>query len=175
MRRRSLLPFVLLVGGVAGCGASASKGDTTAAELDAWSEQTEAMREHARLVQVEAQLIELQRRLASQARTCQPTPERTASASEPPKTEPLRSEGDFLAEARVAPPPGSTPKKVAVAAPPAPTTPASEQERLLQLLEELHAYGFDLQGGLSLERREALRVLLRRDRQLDLMNPWNDR
>ena len=62
-----------------------------------------------------------------------------------------------------------------ISCPSTPASSASERKRLEELLEELRGYGFDLQTGLSLERREALRVLLRRDRQLDLMNPWGDR
>ncbi len=63
--------------------------------------------------------------------------------------------------------------QVAVSMPPQAATAASDRGRVEQLLNELREYGFDLHGGLSLERREALRVLLRRERQLDLMNPWD--
>jgi hypothetical protein len=165
MRRGSTLPFVLVMGGLAGCGAGASRGALAAAELEAQSARAEARREHARLLEMEARMVDLERRLAKQARACPATPDPlsvdVAQARQRPKVEPLRSEGDFLAEARV----------VTQAAQPA-GDPAAERERLQQKLESLREY--EQQGGLSRERREALRVLLRRDRQLDLINPWND-
>jgi hypothetical protein len=54
-------------------------------------------------------------------------------------------------------------------APPAPES-VPTRERLEQLLEEFRGEPLD-QSGLSRERREALRVLLRRERTLDT-NPW---
>jgi len=177
MRRGTTLPFVLLICGLPGCGAGASRGDVAAAELQAQSERAEAMREHARLIELEARLSEMERRLASRARACDATDVPRAfgvqSSHDRPKVEPLRSEGDFLTEARVvAPPAGPPDARVATSQPP---TPASERARLEQLVENLREYAFDPQSGLSLERRQALRVLLRRERQLDLMNPWGDR
>jgi hypothetical protein len=82
-----------------------------------------------------------------------------------------------LAEAHhVAPPARAGAEKLgAGASPPLIAAAASERERLEQLLEALREYGYDTQSGLSPERREALRVLLRRERQLDLMNPWGER
>ncbi len=153
------------------------------------------MREHARLIQLEARLLEMEQRLASQTRGCETTSEPHSVAVETsrdrPKTDPLRSQGDFLAEAHpatpaVVPPAAGAPAtgpsvaapaaaKVALAESPQPATPASERQRLEQLLEGLREYGFDPQNGLSNERREALRVLLRHERQLDLMNPWGGR
>jgi len=85
----------------------------------------------------------------------------------------VASEGDFLAEAHAVAPAVRPPApNVAVGASPQAVPVASDRERLAQLLDELRKYGFDPQSGLSLERREALRVLLRRERELDLMNPW---
>lgn len=146
-----------------------------AAELQAQSARTEAMREHAQLIKIEARLIELEQRLAS--RECEPTadPRSVAAAisRHQPSAEPLRSEGDFLAEAHAVAPAARPPaSSVAVGASPQPVAVASDRERLAQLLDALREYGFDPQSGLSLERREALRVLLRRERELDLMNPW---
>ena len=80
MRRGSTLPFLLLIGGLAGCGAGASRGNVAAAELEAQSARAEAMREHARLIDIEERLLEMERRFASQTRGCdgtsdpQPTP-----------------------------------------------------------------------------------------------------
>jgi hypothetical protein len=138
------------------------------------------MREHAQLIELGARLLELEHRLASQTPACEATPDPRAvavtSSRDQPRTEPLRSEGDFLAEARAvtpsAAPAAARAANVAVGTPPSPTTAASERQRLEQLLEQLREYGFDPRSGLSLERREALRILLRRERQLDLMNPW---
>ena len=180
MRRGTTLPFVLLICGLPGCGAGASRGDVAAAELQAQSERAEAMREHARLIELEARLSEMERRLASRARACDATDVPRAfgvqSSHDRPKVEPLRSEGDFLTEARVvAPPAGPSDARAAVLDTSPPPTPASDRERLEQLVEDLREYAFDPQSGLSLERRQALRVLLRRERQLDLMNPWGDR
>jgi len=172
------------MGGLPGCGAGASQRDAAAAELEARSARAEATRERARLVEIEARLIEMERRLASRMGECEGTPDprsaSVANSGELPKPGPFRSEGDFLAEARVvasaaAPPVAAPPvTAVAAAATPQPATPASEQERLEQLLEGLREYAFDPHSGLSRERREALRVLLRRERKLDLMNPWRD-
>ncbi|HEV8548891.1 MAG TPA: hypothetical protein VGQ57_07685 [Polyangiaceae bacterium] len=180
MRRGFALPFVVMMGGLTGCGAAPTRADAGAAELQARSVQAEARREHARLVELEVRLLEMERRLAGPTPACEVTPDAQAAGvenpRERPKTEPLRSQGDFLAEARV-PTPGRGPQaaKVAVGATPLPATPGSERQRLEQLLEGLREYASDPQSGLSLERREALRVLLRRERQLDLMNPWGDR
>jgi hypothetical protein len=163
-----MLLSVLLVSGLPGCGASAARADAGAAPLRAQAAQAEATREHARLVELELRLIEMERRLANQARPCEgaPDPARagTESSRPQPKPKPLRSQGDFQAEARI-------PPKVADAQP----APPTERKRLEELIEGLREYGFDPQSGLSLERREALRVLLRRERQLDLMNPWDER
>ena len=52
---------------------------------------------------------------------------------------------------------------------------ADESFRQSRAIPRLFGIAFDPQSGLSLERRQALRVLLRRERQLDLMNPWGDR
>src|SRR3954468_24338564 len=102
MRYRSTLLFVVLSGGLGGCGVSASKANLEAAELQAQAARAEATREHAQLIEIEARLIELEKRLASQARACGATPDPrsvdVASARDRPRTEPLRSEGDFLAE-----------------------------------------------------------------------------
>jgi hypothetical protein len=177
MRHRSTLLVVLLIGGLPGCGASSPRADVGAAELEARSARAEAMREHAELIELKARLSELEHRLA-RTRACHATPDPRsvgdASASNQPRTQPLRSEGDFLAEARTAAPAAkATATTVALGAPPQAATAPSERERLELLLQELRAYGFDPQSGLSPERREALRVLLRRERQLDLMNPWD--
>ncbi len=172
MRRGSTLPIVLLVGGLSGCAAGASRGDVAAAELETRSAQADAQRDRARLIEIEARLIELERYLERQERACEAAPDRQAgdveSLGEPQRTDPLRSEGDFLAEARVAAPAAGAPAAKGGGAAP----PVSERERMEQLLEGLREYAFDPRSGLSRERREALRVLLRRDRQLDLMNPW---
>lgn len=179
MRRCRTLPFVLLIGGLAGCGAGASRAEVGAAELQAQSARAEAMHDRARLIEIEARLIEMERHWANQTRGCETTtaPEAVviASSGDRPKTEPLRAEGDFLTEARVVTPAAGPPAaKVAVATTTEPATPASERERLEQQLEALRAYAFDPRSGLSRERREALRVLLRRDRKLDSMNPWSE-
>lgn len=167
MRRGSTLPFLLLVGGLPACAATTSRGDVAAAELAARSARDEATREHARLVEMEGRIVELERRLASKNRACEATPAPlsvdVARAREQPMTDPRRSQGDFLAEARVA-----TPATAAAQAGPQ----VSEREHMQQLLEGMREYAFDRQSGLSTERREALRVLLQRERQLDLMNPW---
>jgi hypothetical protein len=178
MRLRSALPLVLLVGSLPGCGASSPRPDVGSAELQAHSARAEATRERARLIELEARLNELERRLANKTPACEATPDPrsldVASSAEQPRTEPLRSEGDFLAEARAVAPSARPPAaKVALGASPQATTAPTERERLEQLLQELRAYGFDPQSGLSPERREALRVLIRRERQLDLMNPWD--
>ncbi len=179
-----MLPFVLLLGGPPACGAAASRADVAAAELQAESARAEATREHAQLIEIEARLIEMEQRLASRTRTCEATYESSSAGvtsphDEPkrdePKPEPPRSEGDFLAEARVkAPAAAAPPARIATSATPG-AAPESERERLEQLLQGLRDYADDRQSGLSLERREALRVLLRRERQLDLMNPWAER
>ena len=177
MWRRSTVLFVLLIGGLAGCGASSPSTNVNAAESQATSARAEAMREHAQLIKIEAQLIELEHRLANRACEAPPDPlwVDVEPASERPRTQPLRSEGDFLTEARVVPTAAPSVPLVAVRASPHVAPAASDRGRVEQLLNELREYGFDLQSGLSLERREALRVLLRRERQLDLMNPWDDR
>lgn len=178
MRRGRALPFVLLAGSLAGCGAGTSRGDTAAAELQARTAKAEATREHARLVEMEARVVELERRLARQARACETRhdvpPADVESARPRPKTQPLRSQGDFLAEARVAAPTDGPP---ALAIPLDATAQANAagtgRDRLQQKIEGLREYASDGQNGLSIERREALRVLLRRERQLDLVNPWS--
>lgn len=179
MSRGSKFLFALLVGGLPGCGASASKAAVDAAESQAQSARAEATREHAQLIEIEARLLELEHRLASQARACKatrdPQPVAVASSREQPGTKPLRSEGDFLVEAHPIAPAAPPSAKVALGASPQPAAPVSEREHLEQLLEQLRAYGYDPQSGLSLERREALRVLLRRERPLDMMNPWDER
>jgi hypothetical protein len=176
MRHRATLLFVLLSGGLAGCGASSPKPNGDAAELEARSARAEATREHAQLMELGARLLELEHRLATQTPACEATPVAVTSSGGQPRTEPLRSEGDFLAEARAvtpsAAPAAARAANVAGGTSPQPTTAASERQRLEQLLEQLREYGFDPRSGLSLERREALRILLRRERQLDLMNPW---
>lgn len=180
MRRGTTLPFLLLICGLSGCGAGASRSDVAAAKLQAQSERAEAMRAHARLIELEARLSEMERRLASRARACDttavPRAFGVASSHERPQLVPLRSDGDFSTEARVvARPAGPPDARVAVGETAQSPTPASERERLEQLVEDLREYAFDPHSGLSLERRQALRVLLRRERQLDLMNPWGDR
>ena len=180
MRRGATLLFILLGGGLLGCGAGAARGDLAAAELRAQSARAQATREHARLLALEARLVEMERRSSAKTHDCEATPDSPASdvarARERPKPEPLRSRGDFLAEARVpAPAPAAPPPRLALEATPQLATSASERERLEQRLEGLREYAVDPRSGLSPERREALRVLLRRERQLDLMNPWDTR
>lgn len=175
MRRGVTLIFVFLLGNLAGCAAAASRGEMTSADSQAL--RAEQAREHARLLEVEARLVDAERRLAKQAHGSETAPELwsdVTSAASRGKAEPLRSEGDFLAEARVAAPAGAASPACAPSQTAAPD-PRTERERLQQLLESLRAYATDPHSGLSLERREALRVLLRRERQLDLMNPWGDR
>jgi hypothetical protein len=150
-----------------------------AAKLEAQSARADAKREHARLLEMETRMAELEHRLAGQTRACAPTRDPWSadveSAHQRPKPEPLRSEGDFLAEARVSAPAAPAPAgSVALGTAKQEAAPGSEQERLQQQLEDLREYTHDRQSGLSRERREALRVLLRHDRQLDLMNPWTD-
>ncbi|HEY3497417.1 MAG TPA: hypothetical protein VGK73_22125, partial [Polyangiaceae bacterium] len=181
MRLPSALPFVLLLGGLSGCGAGASQSDAATAESEARAARAEATRERARLVEIEARLIEMERRWTTRMGACEGTPEPRSpalSSGVQPQADPLRSEGDFLAEARVPSPAAApaavapvaatpaavapvtaAPAEVAIAATPQPATPLSEQERLEQLLEGLREYAFDPQGGLSRERREALRIL----------------
>jgi len=146
------------------------------AAADAAAARAEATREHARIIQLEERLIEMDQRLARQARACKaardPASVEVASARPQPKADPHRSQGDFLTEAHAVAPPPVPAAPVALASS-QPATAASERERLEQLLQGLREYGFDPQSGLSIERREALRVLLRRERQLDLMNPWD--
>jgi len=178
MRHCSTLPFVLLGVALAGCGAGASRANLAAAELEAQSARTEALREHAQLIELKARLLELEHRLGNRTPPCDVAPDPrsadVAPASERPRTEPLRSQGDFLTEARIVAPSAAPPvARVAVGTPPQPASSTPDRGRVEQLLNELREYGFDLHGGLSLERREALRVLLRRERQLDLMNPWD--
>ncbi|HEX5099819.1 MAG TPA: hypothetical protein VFV94_09985 [Polyangiaceae bacterium] len=143
------------------------------AELEARSARADAQRDRARLVEIEARLIELERYWERQERACEADRQSgdVESLGDGQRTDPLRSEGDFLAEARVAAPAAGPAAKGGAAAPPR-STPVSERERMEQLVEGLREYAFDPRSGLSRERREALRVLLRRDRQLDLMNPW---
>jgi hypothetical protein len=179
MWRGSTLPFVLLLGALPGCGAAASRGDVAAAELRERSARAEALREHTRLLELEGHIVELERRLARQTRGCLVTPDPLSvdvpSALERPKPDPLRSQGDFLTEAHAvtsAPAPPAGPVVVAATTPAA--APASDQEHLRQALDGLREFALDRRGGLSLERREALRVLLRHERQLD-KNPWGDR
>ncbi|HTQ02561.1 MAG TPA: hypothetical protein VMI54_01850 [Polyangiaceae bacterium] len=116
-------------------------------------------------------MVELERRLANQMRGCEATPDRglvdVESARPHPNTVPLRSQGDFLTEAHVAAPARAPASGGVVAA------PASEREHVQELLDDLREHAFDRQSGLSPERREALRVLLRRERKLD-SNPWSD-
>lgn len=175
MWRRATVLFVLFSGGLAGCGASSPTTNVNAAELRAESARADATREHAQLIKIEARLIELEHRLAN--RECEATPDPRAAAAASSRaqraTESLRSEGDFLAEAHAVAPAARTAVPNVVGASPPPVAAASDRERLAQLLEALREYGFDPQSGLSLERREALRVLLRRERELDLMNPWD--
>jgi hypothetical protein len=121
----------------------------------------------------------MDRRSAERSRQCVTTQDspagEVAAARDRPKTESLRSQGDFLAEARTAPPATSSRAATLALAAPQQATSGSERERLEQRLELLRPYAVDPQSGLSPERRDALRVLLRRDRQLDLMNPWDSR
>jgi hypothetical protein len=177
MARRVGLLLVILLGTLPGCGASASMAAVEAAESQARSARADATREHARLVELEARLVEMERRSARQARACPAAPEPrsvdVASALVHPKPDPLRSQGDFSAEAQPAAPAAPPAAKLALGASPPPAGAAPERDRLEQLLEGLREYGTDKPSGLSIERREALRVLLRRERQLDLMNPWD--
>jgi hypothetical protein len=180
MRRGSTLSLVLLIGSLAGCGATGSRADANSAEVQAQALRAEQAREHARVVELEARLGEAERRLASQARAGKPTADAWAtdvtSSGERQKPEPLRSQGDFLTEARVAVAPGAPPSACgAVGQTPPAASALTERERLQQLLDSLRDYVADPRSGLSLERREALRVLLRRERPLDLINPWGER
>lgn len=177
MRRRSTLLVVILVSALPGCGAGASQGDATLAELEARSARAEAARERARLIAVEKRLLEVERRYASRMSACEETREPRSSgiANTDHQPKPLRSEGDFLAEARIVPSAATPPAATAsVKATPQEAKPGAERERLQLLLEALREYAFDPGSGLSRERREALRVLLRPERKLDLMNPWRD-
>ena len=50
---------------------------------------------------------------------------------------------------------------------------ASDDEQRRQLEERLRAFSRGPSGGLSLQQREAMRVLLRKDRVLDRSDPWH--
>jgi hypothetical protein len=59
---------------------------------------------------------------------------------------------------------------------PAPTdlpSLVSREERLRRIVHELHGKAGRFRGGLSLEQSEALRVLLKNERDLDTANPWS--
>lgn len=51
---------------------------------------------------------------------------------------------------------------------------ASHEERLRQIVYEMHGKPGRWRGGLSLEQSEALRILLKAERNLDADNPWSD-
>jgi hypothetical protein len=46
------------------------------------------------------------------------------------------------------------------------------EEQLEHLVRRLHGHSSGWRGGLSLEQNQALRVLLRRERELDADSPW---
>lgn len=50
---------------------------------------------------------------------------------------------------------------------------AGESDQMRQLEERLRAFSRGPSGGLSLQQREAMRVLLRKDRVLDRSDPWH--
>lgn len=48
----------------------------------------------------------------------------------------------------------------------------TDADQMKQLEQRLRAYSLGRMGGLSLEQREAMRLLLRKDRVLDGHDPW---
>jgi hypothetical protein len=146
---------LLLAATVTGCIAEGHPSDGAAAQLAA----TRAL-EHDRLVALESRVRELEREASSQ-RACD---SKTATFWNSQSLYP-----DPVGE--VAPTPASEAKfpeadELSVSE----NTP--ERERFEQTLEALRTYSLDWHSGISRQRREALRVLLRRDRALDRSNPW---
>jgi hypothetical protein len=160
--RPTQLLAVLICLALAGC-AALGAGDTGLND-ELRASRAEAEAEHARVAALEARLAQLEQRTQHQAseRVSQSRVERLIEQNEVMLAlAGATCDGEARAS-RPVPPVGS-----------ADTQEVATAEQRQQLAQRLRAYLAGRAGGLSLEQREAMRVLLRPDRVLDRSDPWH--
>jgi hypothetical protein len=171
----------LLAFGASGCAAQLAERNQLANELDQARGETAA--EHARVTELEARMVVIERELANSKRA-QVTRDTPVLAK---LDQLIRVNEKALQRAQPEPPKAVTaPDPAALQStmssgwesPPAEDRCGDEldpAEQIERLVRRLHgARGSSWRGGLSLEQSQALRVLLRRDRELDRNSPWQD-
>lgn len=168
-------PWLLAVGS-SGCAAQLVGQNQVASELA--HARDEAAAQRARVSELEARLALLEKEVAAGKRTqaardapvlakldrlirvneqlLQRTPALAPVANASPPVEPVLSSTELAVD------PGDSCG--------AGLSPAEQIERLVRRLHGGQSSSW--RGGLSVEQSQALRVLLRRERQLDVSNPW---
>lgn len=155
---------------LAACG-TLGAGDTGLQEELAAS-RAEAQQEHERVEALEQRLAQLERNSQVQVRDrrVEARLERLIEQNET-----LLARSQPAAGTCTAPAPAA---QSALPPPPRASTAsfedAAELDQKKQLEERLRAFARGRGGGLSLEQREAMRVLLRKDRVIDSSDPWHD-
>lgn len=168
-------PWVLLVSST-GCAAQLAEQNQLAMELLRAKDEAAAQRAHvaeleARLVLIEKEQVSSKRAQATRdgpvlakldhlirvnERVLSHTPETPASSPAPTSAprEPLMSSASPL------PADDSCGEGL------------SPEEQLERLVRRIHGHASGWRGGLSLEQSQALRILQRRERELDARSPW---
>ncbi|HET9934110.1 MAG TPA: hypothetical protein VFQ35_25585 [Polyangiaceae bacterium] len=167
MPARTHAPTLVLSLCLAAC--SALGGGDTGLRDELAASRAEAQAEHERVQELEQRLAQLELNSKVQVR------DRRIEA----RLERLIDQNEALLRAQSAPAcqPSAPQSTTEPSRPPTGTASfadATEGDQKKQLEERLRAFVRGQGGGLSAEQREAMRVLLRKDRVLDRANPWHD-
>ena len=178
MGARAILRGVALLAALTGaCGCAAQLAGQNQLAYELAQARDDAAAQRSQVTALEARLAVLERDAASKrARSVQDAPVLA-------KLDHLISVNEKLVE-RVSAPSHETPVNQS-SAPVTSSSPAqasddnacadglTPEEQLERLVRRMHGHaGSGFRGGLSLEQSQALRVLLRRERELDERSPW---
>jgi hypothetical protein len=177
VRLSSALATCFLMLGSSGCAAQLAERNQLAAELV--QARDEAAAERARVTELETRLLVIEKDLATSKRA-----QANHDAPVLAKLDRLIRVNEKLLQRTPEPAPAviataSVPLQSTMSSSESPATddscaeglaPAEQIERLVRRLHGGHSASW--RGGLSLEQSQALRVLLRRERELDANSPW---
>jgi flagellar biosynthesis GTPase FlhF len=161
---------------ISGCAARQTSDPFLVAALYEARQHNEA--EQKRVAALEARLAELEREAAVRAERDRNSVRNTSDQRLVQKLDQLLATNQrLLREARAARERAeATQRQADDQEKPAPTDlPAaqSQEQRLREIVYEMHGEPGRWRGGLSLEQSKALRVLLKSERSLDSDNPWH--
>ena len=160
---------------IAGCAVRSTDEHLLAAKLRYAQEQARV--DQTRMQALEARVAQLEHETAVRAAQPKPMPRQFDDPRMLAKLEELLAVNQRMLEEVEAARKRAEAEAPAAAAPalaPEPPPQLSREERLRQIVYEMHGNSGRWRGGLSLEQAEALRTLLRSERRLDADNPWSE-